>query len=113
MLVPAAGMPGACRELPPLSSGRHQACARQHACILAPATCRYIYTGSACGAVYVYDMLTGHCVRQLRGHADCVRDCSWHPRLPKLASVSWDGTVVEWTTAPAEWEPMAVGTGEA
>jgi WD repeat-containing protein 23 len=25
-----------------------------------------------------------------------VRDCSWHPLEPELATVSWDGSVVAW-----------------
>lgn len=36
----------------------------------------------------------------------CVRDCSWHPYLPLLATVSFDGSV---TT----WEPEVPGEAEA
>lgn len=35
-------------------------------------------------------------VSVLEHHDHTVRDCSWHPSLPMLVSVSWDGTVVQW-----------------
>jgi WD40 repeat protein len=35
----------------------------------------------------------------LRHHRAIVRDASWHPHEPELASVSWDGTVVSWDAA--------------
>eukprot|EP00897_Mesotaenium_endlicherianum_P005429 jgi/Mesen1/4914/ME000246S04139 len=57
---------------------------------------RYIYTGSHCGAVYIYDLLTGQVVSKLKFHRATVRDCSWHPTQPMLASVSWDGQLVKW-----------------
>ena len=31
-----------------------------------------------------------------RYHNSLVRDCSWHPLEPELATVSWDGSVVAW-----------------
>ncbi|GAB4823240.1 hypothetical protein N2152v2_010286 [Parachlorella kessleri] len=61
---------------------------------------RYIYTGSADGGVWVYDVLTGRVVTVLRYHREVVRDCSWHPYLPMLASVSFDGTVCCWEPEP-------------
>ena len=57
---------------------------------------RYVYSGSACGAVFIFDVISGHVVHELRGHDETVRDCSWHPTQSRLASVSWDGTVREW-----------------
>jgi hypothetical protein len=35
-------------------------------------------------------------VQELRYHQQLVRDCSWHPYRANLATVSWDGSVVEW-----------------
>jgi len=57
---------------------------------------KYIYTGSSDGNVYIYDVLTGEIVSQLTGHRGIVRDVSWHPHLPVIASTSWDATVKEW-----------------
>ena len=31
-----------------------------------------------------------------QGHDEVVRDVSWHPHEPVLASVAWDGRVVRW-----------------
>lgn len=57
---------------------------------------RYIYTGSEEGGIYIYDVVSGHLVKRLGHHHTLVRDCSWHPYEARLASVSWDGSVVEW-----------------
>ncbi|GBG79256.1 hypothetical protein CBR_g29307 [Chara braunii] len=62
---------------------------------------RYIYTGSQDGAIYVYDVITGKVAKTLRGHTAEVRDCSWHPTQPLLASVSWDGTLLRWDNIDA------------
>jgi hypothetical protein len=52
---------------------------------------RYAFTGSADKLIYVYDILTGECVKRIDGHEHTVRDVSWHDRL--IVSSSWDGTV--------------------
>lgn len=57
---------------------------------------QFIYTGCASGRVVVYDLLTGKLATVLSGHRGCVRDVSWHPFLPILASSSWDGSVCKW-----------------
>ncbi|XP_054274991.1 DDB1- and CUL4-associated factor 11-like isoform X1 [Macrosteles quadrilineatus] len=57
---------------------------------------RFIYTGCASGRVVIYDLLTGEIVKVLKGHRGCVRDVSWHPYRPELASTSWDYSVVVW-----------------
>jgi WD repeat-containing protein 23 len=57
---------------------------------------RYIYTGSADGVIYIFDVLSGKQVAALEGHSRCVRDMDWHPYLPMIASSSWDGTVKIW-----------------
>lgn len=57
---------------------------------------RYIYAGSADGGVYIWDVITQEVVSVLRYHTEVVRDCSWHPFLPLLASVAFDGTVCTW-----------------
>lgn len=57
---------------------------------------QYIYTGSADGCVYVYDLHSGKLVRKLDGHSDIVRDVSWHPTRPFIISSSWDCTVKCW-----------------
>ena len=38
--------------------------------------------------VLVYDALTGEKVQSLAGHTACVRDVSWHPYKPEIASTS-------------------------
>ena len=48
------------------------------------------------GCVYVYDVVSGAMVRRLEGHTAAVRDVSWHPTQPLLASSSWDGTFILW-----------------
>lgn len=57
---------------------------------------RYIVTGSQCGNVFIYDLLTGEVVRKLVAHNLTVRDVSWHPSRPMLLSSSWDGSVCRW-----------------
>jgi len=58
---------------------------------------RYIYAGSFDGILYVYDVLTGEIIQQLAGHRTIIRDSSWHPYQPLLATTSWDGCVKLWT----------------
>lgn len=57
---------------------------------------RYVYAGGAGGRVTVWNMKDGLEARQLRGHAECVRDVAWHPTAPVLVSTSWDRTVRAW-----------------
>jgi hypothetical protein len=45
-------------------------------------------------------------VKVLRWHNDTVRDCSWHPQQAILASVSWDGCVVEWAPGASGVEAL-------
>ncbi|KXZ51403.1 hypothetical protein GPECTOR_12g365 [Gonium pectorale] len=63
---------------------------------------RYVYTGSVSGAVHVYDVVSGQEVSgsPWRLHGKLVRDVSWHPYEPQMATVSWDGTVVRWDAVP-------------
>ena len=49
---------------------------------------RYIYSGSGDGSVYIYNVLDGSIVDVLPGHRGLVRDVSWHPEKPELASSS-------------------------
>eukprot|EP00953_Heterococcus_sp_UTEX-ZZ885_P023527 12923-Heterococcus_DN1.PRE.4 len=81
---------------------------------------RYIISGSQCGAVFMWDTITGERVlqqkrtsasgssssgssgssssasrssalpQQSRLHHDTIRDVAWHPYLPLIASSSWD-----------------------
>jgi WD repeat-containing protein 23 len=70
---------------------------------------RYVYAGGAGGKVLVWDVLTGEIVSDKgvvsdnnnvseesdgrRRGARTIRDCSWHPTLPLLASVNFAGEV--------------------
>jgi WD repeat-containing protein 23 len=42
------------------------------------------------------DIVSGKEVAALAYHREIVRDCSWHPTQPMLATVSWDGSIVMW-----------------
>eukprot|EP00818_Percolomonas_sp_WS_P009579 CAMPEP_0117455138 /NCGR_PEP_ID=MMETSP0759-20121206/11197_1 /TAXON_ID=63605 /ORGANISM="Percolomonas cosmopolitus, Strain WS" /LENGTH=565 /DNA_ID=CAMNT_0005248417 /DNA_START=193 /DNA_END=1890 /DNA_ORIENTATION=+ len=55
---------------------------------------RYVITGSFDGSVFIYDLLTGKIVQKLTSHAEVVRDCAWHPRMPFVWSSGWDGMVL-------------------
>jgi len=67
---------------------------------------RYIYSGSADGAVYVWDVVSGDVVHKLKHHDDIVRDVSWHPTQSTLVTTSFDGTVLEWDTKRVQEEEM-------
>ena len=56
---------------------------------------RFIYTGSACGSIYIFDALTGKTVNVLQPdyNADVIRDVNWHPTLPIIAYSAFSGTV--------------------
>lgn len=62
---------------------------------------RFVYSGSADGSIFIWDILLGRVVEKLRGHLDCVRDVSWHPYEPVLVSSSWDCTIKVWTYVDA------------
>lgn len=53
---------------------------------------RFIYSGSFDGSLFIWDALTGEPTR-IPGHQGACRDVSWHPNLPVMTSVSWDGTI--------------------
>lgn len=55
---------------------------------------RYAITGSSNGRLYIYDLVSGECVRQIKGHQSIVRDVSWQDDL--IVSSSWDHTVRRW-----------------
>lgn len=61
---------------------------------------RYIFSGSQCGSLFVYDILTQKKAAVFRFHRSVMRDCDWHPYHPMLASVGWDGSVVRWQKLP-------------
>jgi len=71
---------------------------------------RYVYTGSADGRIYVYD-LAGDVAQILHpktdkaGSGTVIRDVSWHPYSPVITSTSWGGTVAQFVyTEKACWE---------
>lgn len=49
---------------------------------------RFIYTGCSTGRVIIYDTLTGRIASKVDSHNDLIRDVSWHPRRPEIASAS-------------------------
>jgi len=68
-------------------------------CYFSPAATtgqRYIVTGSQCGSVHIYDILTGKIVKKFPAHRGTVRDVSWHPYQTLLMTSSWDNTLGRW-----------------
>mmetsp|Transcript_40126 Transcript_40126/g.39712 ORF Transcript_40126/g.39712 Transcript_40126/m.39712 type:complete len:154 (+) Transcript_40126:696-1157(+) len=55
---------------------------------------RYIYTGGSDGSVHIYDILTGEnkCYVST-GSKSVLRDVSWHPTVPLIATTSFEGTI--------------------
>ncbi|CDW77069.1 wd repeat protein [Stylonychia lemnae] len=68
---------------------------------------RYVYTGSSNGKVHIYDLLTGDqavvCQNGQSGNQS-VRDVSWHPHYPIIASTCFSGKVNLWTPQNAKLE---------
>ena len=57
---------------------------------------QYIYTGSATGKLYIYDITSGDIVfesRQGACHSSVVRDVAWHPYEPMIFTSSLDFTL--------------------
>ena len=72
---------------------------------------RYVFSGSQCGGLFVWDVITGQQVAVYRHHRSVVRDCDWHPHRPMLATVGWDGNVVQWQDLAGEDEEKGGGGG--
>lgn len=70
---------------------------------------RFVYSGCARGRVYVWDTLTGDVLSNKTVHEAIVRDVSWHPFKPIIASSSWDGTIKTSSFAP---EPESESSSE-
>ena len=57
---------------------------------------RFVYSGSACGTVFVWDAMTGEVASRLAWHEEVVRDVAWSPTMPTIATVGFDGAVALW-----------------
>ena len=59
---------------------------------------RFIYSGSACGRVFIWDIFNGKCVAELsvRRDSNIVRDCVWHPYKPMLMMTNLNGLIFKW-----------------
>eukprot|EP01022_Parablepharisma_sp_SALTPOND_P009873 TRINITY_DN1407_c0_g1_i1.p1 TRINITY_DN1407_c0_g1~~TRINITY_DN1407_c0_g1_i1.p1 ORF type:complete len:275 (-),score=18.00 TRINITY_DN1407_c0_g1_i1:2086-2910(-) len=68
---------------------------------------RYIYTGSAAGAVHIFDLVTGKEVQRLSllgGDYEeskeesimPIRDVSWHPKYPLMIATTFSGNIYGW-----------------
>eukprot|EP00331_Platyophrya_macrostoma_P026604 CAMPEP_0176441674 /NCGR_PEP_ID=MMETSP0127-20121128/21348_1 /TAXON_ID=938130 /ORGANISM="Platyophrya macrostoma, Strain WH" /LENGTH=467 /DNA_ID=CAMNT_0017826517 /DNA_START=31 /DNA_END=1434 /DNA_ORIENTATION=+ len=58
---------------------------------------RYIYSGSADGSVYIYDVMTTDLVAKLEVNEDrVIRDCSWHPVNQSLITTDFAGNICKW-----------------
>ncbi len=61
---------------------------------------RYLYTGSANGCVMVFDTKTGDTIMTLhseKSKGTTVKEVSWHPRDPVIASTTLTGVLNLWT----------------
>ena len=56
---------------------------------------RYIYSGSACGKVFVWDIFTRKKVAEYhpRKNDEIVRDCAWHPFKPLIVMTNLGGFI--------------------
>lgn len=66
-------------------------------CHFSPETmtnCRYVYTGSACGRVFIWDIFTGQTVAEyFVNNRNIVRDCVWHPFQPTIIMTNLEGMI--------------------
>lgn len=60
---------------------------------------RYVYSGSADGRIFIFDLITGKEAQILQSYQcrEVARDVSWHPSYPVLASTSFNGQIDIWT----------------
>ena len=58
---------------------------------------RFIYSGSADGCVYIYDILSGKHVAKLEiSQGQIIRDCAWHPFSQNIITTDFEGNVCRW-----------------
>lgn len=59
---------------------------------------RYLYSGSACGRIFVWDALSGESIAEysVRKDQDIVRDCVWHPYKTSIMMTNLGGAIYEW-----------------
>ena len=60
---------------------------------------RFIYTGSADGKVFIYDILDGKHVAtlELKNSEDkCIRDLAWHPETQQMITSDFSGDIHLW-----------------
>ena len=59
---------------------------------------RYVYSGSACGRVFVWDIFKRKKVAeyQPRKNPEIVRDCVWHPYKPMIVMTNLGGVIYKW-----------------
>jgi len=69
---------------------------------------KYIYSGSNDGKIFVWNVLTGEVEKVINAHETTIRDLSWHPYEPVIASTSWDTKVKRWTVEPGKEEPEPI-----
>jgi len=57
---------------------------------------KYIYSGSADGRIFIYDVLSGENIRILDQGQGVIRDLAWSPCSQELISGSWHGYITKW-----------------
>ena len=66
---------------------------------------RYIYSGSADGCVYIFDILSGENIARLEVcQGQIIRDCSWHPFSQNIVTTDFEGNVCRWEYFDVEEE---------
>ncbi len=59
---------------------------------------QYIVSGSENGRIYMWDVMTGSVLREVRAHSDrVVSGVAFHPSKSQMTSCGVDGNIVFWT----------------
>jgi WD40 repeat protein len=69
-------------------------------------------TGSWDMTARLWELSTGHSIREFRGHSESIRSIAFAPRGDLIATASWDGSARVWSVATGESVGAFQGHGE-